>query len=219
MKYDLHTHTKYSSDGFQEPEMMVKTARTRGLSGIAITDHNTIKGYLKAKKYETEDFQIICGSEISTEKGEVIGLFLSSEIKSHTFLDVIDQIKEQDGVVVLPHPFDNIRKNGVCPGKEEVKLIDCMEIYNSRCLRQKYNDIAFQFAQKHELMCVAGSDAHFAREIGKAGVIIEDNNLRKSVLKGKLDIFGEKSSLVNLVVTKMLKTWRTSIVNYPKLDE
>ncbi|MCC7550865.1 MAG: hypothetical protein KO316_05080, partial [Methanobacterium sp.] len=59
----------------------------------------------------------------------------------------------------------------------------------------------------------------FAREIGKAGVIIEDNNLRKSVLKGKLDIFGEKSSLVNLVVTKMLKTWRTSIVNYPKLDE
>jgi predicted metal-dependent phosphoesterase TrpH len=96
MKYDLHTHTKYSSDGFIEPKKIVKTAMRRGLSGIAITDHDTIKGSLEAKKYETDEFHVICGSEISTERGEVIGLFLSDEIKSHRFSDVVDQIKEQD---------------------------------------------------------------------------------------------------------------------------
>ena len=117
MKYDLHTHTKYSSDGILEPEKIVEIARRKGLSGIAITDHNTIKGSLKAKKYETDDFQVICGSEISTERGEVIGLFLSDEIQSESFLDVVDEIKEQDGVVVLPHPFDRYKKKWYTLGK------------------------------------------------------------------------------------------------------
>lgn len=214
MKYDLHTHTKYSSDGFLEPEKIVKTARMRGLSGIAITDHNTIKGSLKAKKYETDDFQVICGSEISTERGEVIGLFLSSEIKSHTFLDVVDQIREQDGIIVLPHPFDNIRKNGVNLQKREVKLVDCIEIYNSRCLRQKYNENALKFAKNNDLICVAGSDAHFAREIGKAGVIIQENNIKHEILSGKLYPFGKESSITNLVATKLIKTWRDSVPDF-----
>lgn len=216
MKYDLHTHTKYSPDGFSEPKNVVETAIRRGLSGIAITDHNTIKGSLQAKKYETDEFNVICGSEISTERGEVIGLFLSSEIISHTFLDVIDQIKEQDGVVVLPHPFDDVRRNGIHLRKEESKLIDCMEVYNSRCLRQKYNDNAFQFAQKNSLVGVAGSDAHFAREIGKAGVFIKDYDARKAILNGNLDLYGEKSSILNLIVTKLLKTWRGSNSAYLK---
>jgi hypothetical protein len=216
MKYDLHTHTKYSPDGFLEPERIVKTAIRRGLSGIAVTDHNTIKGALNAKKYETDDFQVICGSEISTERGEVIGLFLSSEITSHTFHDVVDEIKEQDGIVVLPHPFDDVRRNGIQLRKEESKLIDCVEVYNSRCLRQKYNDNAFQFAQENSLIGVAGSDAHFAREIGKAGVSIGDYNARKAILNGNLDLFGEKSSIINLIVTKLIKTWRGSNSAYLK---
>lgn len=216
MKYDLHTHTKYSPDGFLEPKKVVETAIRRGLSGIAITDHNTIKGSLKAKKYETDEFNVICGSEISTERGEVIGLFLSTEIISHTFLDVIDQIKEQDGVIILPHPFDNIRRNGIQLEKEELKLINCVEVYNSRCLRQKYNNNALQFAQKNNLIGVAGSDAHFAREIGKAGVFIGDYDARTAILNGNLDLFGEKSSILNLIVTKLIKTWRSSNPAYLK---
>lgn len=210
MKFDLHTHTKYSSDGVIEPEKVVKTAIKRGLSGIAITDHDAIKGSLRAKKYETEDFEVIIGSEISTERGEIIGLFLSHEIKSHIFQEVVEEIKEQDGITVLPHPFDDIRRNGINPGKKDIKLVDCVETFNSRCLRQKYNNKASQFARTNGLSVVAGSDAHFASEIGNAGVIINGDDLRKSLIKGNLEIFGEKSSLVNLVVTKMVKTWRSS---------
>jgi hypothetical protein len=211
MKFDLHTHTKYSSDGVVEPEKLVKTAIQRGLSGIAITDHDTIKGSLRAKKYETENFEVIVGSEISTERGEVIGLFLSDEIKSHIFMEVLEEIKEQDGIIVLPHPFDDIRRNGVNPDRKDIKSVDCIESFNSRCLRQKYNIKANQFARTNGLSVVAGSDAHFASEIGNAGVIINGDDLREALIKKELRIFGEKSSLVNLVVTKIVKTWRSSL--------
>ncbi|MBI5458430.1 PHP domain-containing protein [Methanobacterium sp.] len=210
MKYDLHTHTKYSSDGVLEPENIVKAAKKKGLSGIAITDHDTIRGYLKVKKYETQDFKVICGSEISTERGEVIGLFISSEIKSTTFQEVVEEVKEQDGIVVLPHPFDDVRRTGIYPEKGDIKLIDCVETFNSRCLRQKYNDKAAQFAGENGLSMAAGSDAHFAREVGKAGIITPQDNIRDALIKGDLNVFGEKTSIVNLVLTKMVKTWRTS---------
>lgn len=211
MKFDLHTHTKYSSDGVIEPEKVVKTAIKRGLSGIAITDHNTLKGSLRAKEYETDDFEVIVGSEISTERGEVIGLFLSEEIKSHTFQEALEEIKEQDGIIVLPHPFDDIRRNGINPGKKDIKLVDCVETFNSRCLRQKYNDKAGQFARENGLTVAAGSDAHFASEIGNAGIITCEDNLREALKQGDLEIFGEKSSLVKLVATKMVKTWRSTL--------
>lgn len=84
MKYDLHIHSKYSSDGILDPEKIVKIAIERGLNGIAITDHNTIKRGIKAKKYETEDFKVVVGSEIMTERGEITGLFLSEEIEFRT---------------------------------------------------------------------------------------------------------------------------------------
>jgi len=210
MKYDLHIHSKYSADGLLEPKRIVEIARTRGLSGIAVTDHNTIKGALKAKKYETDDLKVICGSEISTERGEVIGLFISSEIKSTTFQEVVEEVKEQDGIVVLPHPFDDVRRTGIYPEKGDIKLIDCVETFNSRCLRQKYNDKAAQFAGENGLSVAAGSDAHFAREVGKAGIITQEDNIRDALIKGDLNVFGEKTSIVNLVLTKMVKTWRTS---------
>lgn len=81
MKYDFHTHTKYSADGYVEPKILVKVAAKVGLTGIAVTDHNTINGGLEAKKYENNEIEVIVGSEILTDKGEVIGIFLTEEIK------------------------------------------------------------------------------------------------------------------------------------------
>ena len=137
MKYDLHIHSKYSSDGYCDPRVLVKTAIKKKLSGIAVTDHNTIKGGLKTIKYQNNDFQVIVGSEINTDRGEVIGLFLTEEIKSNTFIDVTEEIKEQNGLVIIPHPFDEIRGNGINLQKKDVKSVDFVEVFNSRCLLQK----------------------------------------------------------------------------------
>ena len=87
MKFDFHTHSKYSSDGYVDPKILVKVAAKVGLSGIAVTDHNTIKGGLEAKKYENNEIEVIVGSEILTDKGEIIGIFLTDEINSKNFFE------------------------------------------------------------------------------------------------------------------------------------
>ena len=211
MKYDLHIHSKYSSDGILEPEKIVKIATKRGLDGIAVTDHNTIKGGLKAKKYETDDFKVIVGSEISTERGEIIGLFLEEEIKSKDVQEVISEIKEQNGIIIIPHPFDGLRHSAFHPAEEDAKLIDCIEGFNSRCVYQKYNKESVEFAMKHSLTITAGSDAHFANEIGNAGIITGTEDIRDALLKNDIKLFGRRSSLVNHVGTKVLKTWRKTV--------
>ena len=50
---------------------------------------------------------MIVGSEISTERGEIIGLFLKEEIKSKDVQDVISEIKEQNGIIVIHIPSMN----------------------------------------------------------------------------------------------------------------
>ncbi len=208
MKYDLHIHSKYSYDGILEPKDIIKIAIKRGLDGLAITDHNTVKGALEVKKYETDDLKVIVGSEIKTERGEIIGLFLEEEINSRDFCEVIDKIKEQNGVVVVPHPFDKLRKSTFTPTKDDVKFIDCIEGFNSRCVFQKYNKEAINFAMKQGLKIVAGSDAHFRNEIGNAGIETNEEDIRKAILSGKIKIFGKRSSLINHAMTKAIKWWR-----------
>jgi hypothetical protein len=167
-----------------------------------------VKGGLKTKEFENTDFEVIVGSEIGTERGEVIGLFLSEEILSHRFVEVVDEIKEQNGWVVLPHPFDKLRGNGVKPVDNDAKLVDCIETFNSRCLLDSYNENAREYAEKHHLNSLAGSDAHFAHEIGNAGVDTPSEDLQDALLRGNFTIFGKKSSFINLGLTKVLKTWR-----------
>jgi predicted metal-dependent phosphoesterase TrpH len=207
-KFDLHVHSSYSSDGLMNPKTIVKFAMKRNLSGIAVTDHNTIKGGLKATICETKDFKVIVGSEIMTDLGEVIGLFLSEEIRSKNLTDVIYEIKNQNGIIVIPHPFDKMRRSALNPSDEFSRLIDCIEGFNSRCIFQKYNEKAVEYASKHDLPLVAGSDAHFENEIGNAGIITEYEDLREAIIKNNIDIFGKRSMLVNHVFTKGLKKWR-----------
>ncbi|WP_414469626.1 PHP domain-containing protein [Methanobacterium sp. ACI-7] len=208
MKYDLHTHSKYSSDGILKPESMVKLAKKKGLSGIAVTDHNTIRGGLEAKKHETDDLKVIIGSEVMTDRGEIIGLFLSEEIKATNFNEVVDEIKEQEGLVIVPHPFDLMRTSSFKLQKEDIKKIDCIEIFNSRCVNNQSNIEAAEFAKFYKLGTTGGSDAHFGHEIGNSGITIMDEDVRKSILNENMLVFGKRSRSINHVFTKMLKTYR-----------
>jgi len=210
MKYDFHTHTKYSSDGYMEPKLLVKVAMKRRLSGVAVTDHNTIKGGLNARKHANNHIDVIVGSEILTDKGEVIGIFLTEEIKKTCFIDVIDEIKAQNGIVILPHPFDRIRSTSFYPDSDDVKFIDSIEIFNSRCVCQSYNDIAKNYALENNLEIIAGSDAHFKNEIGNAGIETESDNIREAILNSDFTIFGKRSNILNPIITKLLKIKRGS---------
>ena len=204
----MHIHSKYSSDGILDVKEIIKTAIKRGLDGIAITDHNTIKGGMEAKKYKTANLEIIVGSEIMTEKGEIIGLFLTEEITSNNLKEVIQAIKDQDGIIIIPHPFDEKRHSSFFPGEKDEKFYDGIEAYNSRCIFQKYNENAIGFAKKFKLAITAGSDAHFGNEIGNAGIITEKEDIREAIRKNDIRIFGNRTLLTNHGLTKVLKLWR-----------
>ena len=208
MKYDFHIHSKYSADGFVSPQDIVKTALKAGLTGIAVTDHNTIKGALEAKKYAGKELEGIVGSEILTDKGEVIGLFLTEDINSFNILDVLNDIKSQNGAVILPHPFDSVRNTSVHPDAELSKFLDSVEVFNSRCVRMSFNDRARDYAEKNHLHMIAGSDAHFRNEIGNAGVETESEDIEDAVFRGDFSVFGQRSNIINPVTTKLIKMWR-----------
>ncbi|HWQ19189.1 MAG TPA: PHP domain-containing protein [Methanotrichaceae archaeon] len=207
MKYDLHIHSR-RSDGAIQPEKVVEVARARGLDGIAITDHNTIRGSLDAKKAETPDFEVIIGSEIATRGGDLIGLFLHEEIKSRGFAEAISEIHEQDGIAIIPHPFDVLRPSSSRPSENEAILADAIEVLNSRCLLRRDNDRAMNLARKLNLGMTAGSDAHLGREIGNAGIITDASDLRKAIRSGDLELFGHASNVFNQCYTIAMNTWR-----------
>ncbi|TQD27257.1 PHP domain-containing protein [Methanolobus vulcani] len=164
-KYDLHVHSIYSYDSLSTLKNILKKAKSLGLDGLAITDHDTIKGSLKMSDLNKQlgnPLNVIIGSEIKTNLGDVIGLFLSDEIVSRNFEDVLDEIHNQNGFAILPHPyktFEYIPQN-------VLKQIDAIEIFNARIpeiLNNKSNDLVM----KTHMLYTGGSDAHMIRHVGK----------------------------------------------------
>jgi predicted metal-dependent phosphoesterase TrpH len=196
MIFELHIHSKFSFDSLLSPEGIVKTAKKRGLNGIAVTDHNTIKGGLEAQRINNDgEFMVIVGAEINTDAGDVIGLFLNEEIKSRMFREVIDEIRSQDGVVVLPHPF-----RGHKLSDELISSVDAIESFNSRTGTVE-NQRAKELVRKYKKTSVAGSDAHFLSEIGLASTQVDCSSLddlKSAILAGKASAFTSLQSRIYL---------------------
>ena len=114
LKIDMHVHTVYSKDSLIKPKELIDYGILKGIDGIVICDHQSLAAYkiLKHKAAE-KDFIIIPGMEIETNIGEVIGIFLDEDfqIKNNNFFTVIDKIKDSNGLVFIPHPFDFLRDN------------------------------------------------------------------------------------------------------------
>jgi predicted metal-dependent phosphoesterase TrpH len=163
---DLHNHTHYSPDSILSPRRFVREARRRGLDVVAVTDHNTIRGALAVR--ELSEQPVIIGEEVKSADGEILGLFLSAEVpKGLTASETIARIKQQGGVVGVPHPFDSLRS----ALNEDIMLtlighIDFIEALNARMVFSGHNDKAREFATAHALPTTAGSDAHSPWEVG-----------------------------------------------------
>jgi len=163
-RFDIHCHTSYSCDGSLSPEDLIRLARRAGLGALAITDHHTLRGAQVAQRHLSEDQPfVINGEEVRTEFGDIIGIFLSEEIQSRVFEEVLDEIRDQGGLSILPHPLR--RKN--FPPSDQVSRINFIESINSRTSTDKNND-AFRFAMELKKPVIAGSDTHFSWEIGNA---------------------------------------------------
>jgi predicted metal-dependent phosphoesterase TrpH len=194
-KADLHLHTRFS-DGLNNPRDVVQAAKKAGLQVIAITDHDTLEGAIRAQEYSHSrvdlGVEVILGEEISTVNGHVIGLFLKTFIPPRlTAKRTVELIHRQGGVAILPHPFHPYTgKSANFP--RAVELIEDIPFDGLETLSQgefygaPFNAKAARLCQKKGLAAVGSSDAHDVRFVGMAhtefaGWTGED--LRRSLLE------------------------------------
>ena len=166
---DLHMHTDHSHDCAVPVADLLDYAEAQGLGAIAITDHNVFAGAQEAVQLARgRGLVVIPGEEIKTQKGEVIGLFLAEKIeRGLPMADTIAAIREQGGVVYLPHPFDRLHTIPDAPTlHRHLPEIDVFEVYNARLLFEGFNDEALRYARKYNLTMGAGSDAHVLQGVG-----------------------------------------------------
>ena len=195
MIVDLHIHSVYSPDSPVEPRTVLKIAKKKGLNGVAVTDHDTIRGGLEALKANTDpNFVVIVGSEVeTTDKGDIIGLFLTQEIQSREASEVIKEIKEQGGVAMWAHPY---REGKNLLSSVVIKQIDVIEGLNAKTLESQ-NMLARALAERYRKPVAGVSDAHAAEEIGNAVTLIDGSSvggIREALLKGKTQVIGFKLS-------------------------
>jgi predicted metal-dependent phosphoesterase TrpH/glycosyltransferase involved in cell wall biosynthesis len=167
---DLHMHTSWSHDCSIEVDELLDHAESEGLGAIAVTDHNVFGGAREAaEKAHGRELVVIPGEEVKTDdQGEVIGLFLTEEIpRGMSFAATVAAIREQEGIVYLPHPFDRMHAIPFpATLHRHLHEIDVLEVYNARLLFEGYNDEAVRFARKYGLPAGAGSDAHVLQGVG-----------------------------------------------------
>jgi len=187
---EFHCHTVYSRDSSNRIPALLKTARERGLGRLAVTDHNTIRGALKAREQDPE--LVVVGEEIMTSRGEILGYFLEEEIPPGLPpLEVIARLKEQDAFIALPHPMDVLR-HGWHPEDLQALLphVDALETFNARGLSKRYNRLAKELAEEEGIPQIAGSDAHSLVEVGMAVVRLpafsSADELRAAVRSGEI---------------------------------
>ncbi|MHB8576451.1 MAG: PHP domain-containing protein [Dehalococcoidia bacterium] len=195
IRADLHSHTHFSRDGLTTPERYVERSVDRGITCAAISDHNNIDGAVAVRRIAP--FKVIVSEEIRSSEGEIIGYFLKDSIpKRLTPEETVRAIREQGGLVGVPHPFDRWRSSPITLEALDriVDDVDIIEVFNARNLQQADNVKALRYARKHGRLESAGSDSHHHSEIGSAWVEMPDfgtpteflESLRQGHISGRL---------------------------------
>ncbi len=172
-KIDLHTHSIVSYDGGLTAKQYAKVMQ-KNLDVVAITDHNILATNISAQPGLEQ--ATINGEEIATLQGDIIGLYLTKQIEPGLSLEkAIQEIKEQNGLVYIPHPFEKQRR-----GLQQIELdkiknqIDIVEVFNARTRNKVFSELAMQFAKNNHLAMASSSDAHGIYGIGGSYVEISE---------------------------------------------
>jgi predicted metal-dependent phosphoesterase TrpH len=197
VKADLHVHTTYSPDSVITPKELVFYAKKRGLTAVAITDHNQIEGALKIAK-ET-NFLIIPGTEVSSLHGHIVGLNVNAPIPKGLSADeTVDQIHKAGGIAIACHPFAMLKGS---IGEHISDEFDAVETINASALpfnraTRKANEVA----ERLGLPKVGGTDAHYGPVIGQAYTVINaEANVEaivKAIVNGQCTPVGKAISLI-----------------------
>jgi predicted metal-dependent phosphoesterase TrpH len=171
---DLHCHTSTSFDSLSDPVKVARAAAARGLTHLIITDHDRIEGALRARDSAPDGLTVIVGEEVRTADGDLIAAFLASPVAPGApAADTVAAIRDQGGLVGIPHPFDRFRGSLLKDARMAAMapMVDWVETHNARVVGNG-NERATAFAAEHELPGVAVSDAHAIVEVGVAYTVL-----------------------------------------------
>ena len=213
LKIDFHVHTFHSPDSGLSPERLVARLKELEFSAVAVTNHNTLDGYEEVARI-AGDMLVFRGEEIKTRQGEIIALEIKKPVEAG--LDVEDTcklVKKQNGFIIVPHPFDVLRKGlGIKNLSRILDYVDAVEGMNSRSYLGRFNVKAMAFARKNGKPMIAGSDSHFEMEIGHAYTLVDSvRNKRKildAVKAGKTQVHGSRSGMKPHMKTFLRKNLR-----------
>lgn len=167
---DLHCHTSASFDCLARPADVVRAAADRGLTHLVVTDHDRIEGALAARDAAPGGLTVIVGEEIRTAEGDMIAAFLERAVApGMSAAETVAAVREQDGLVGIPHPFDRLRGSVRTDARMAAlsPLVDWIEIHNARLVGGG-NERAAAYARGLGIAGVAVSDAHSVMEVGVA---------------------------------------------------
>jgi len=190
LKIDLHTHTSYgSSCSYMDPDQLVIRAKSVGLDGVCITEHDQLWDEdAIARLGRKHDFLVIGGVEVGTDCGHILVFGLHRSVKHVYYVqDLHDMVAEAGGAMIMAHPFRyepelvaafSSSKNGwpamesVC-SREVFQLVDALEIYNGRSGFHEKR-LTSLVAERRRLSGTGGSDAHAGLEVGACYSVFEE---------------------------------------------
>lgn len=217
-RFDLHIHSWYSPDAVNPPEVLIAAARAAGLSGIAITDHDSceVHEYLLEQGLERADglpvdgFLVLPGIEVSTADGHLlcIGTTLPP-LRHHPAIEVFAEIMKRGGIAIPAHPYDGWRA-GISEAILDQLPLEAIEIFNAAVTSRSYNEEARSYAERRGIVGTAGSDAHHANAVGTAvtSVDIEELNAASVLAALRCQVQREERYLTRLQgLQKNLGNW------------
>ncbi len=196
LKLDLHVHTINSRDGHTRPEDLSKIVPSRGLDGVAVTDHNVLS------MIKVDRIIIIPGIEISTRHGHLLALDAQDPVKRGLSADeTVETIHRQNGLAVLPHPYDFLRSS--LRPRRLLKEVDAVETVNASSpffALSKW--FAEGFANHASLPVTGGSDSHIPETVGNGYTIVDAesrsvDSIIEAIRKGRTQAYGKPVSLIS----------------------
>ena len=192
VRVDMHSHTMWSGDSTTTPDEVEAAVIDSGIDVLCITDHNAIAGAIELT--DQLPCRVIVGEELRTQLGEIIGLFLTERIPFGVSpAEAARRIRDQGGVVYIPHPFDPMRSNLRADVIDELVaagLVDAIEVRNGKTSLDHLNRQAADYAAAHGLLAGAGSDAHVPDALGAVYVEMPDfdgpHEFRRSLAQGQI---------------------------------
>ena len=214
LRIDMHMHTQASFDCLSDPRRVIAAAAARGVQRIALTDHNRLATSLEMA--EAFPDSVIPGEEVKTKEGiDVIGLYIQEEIPKGTpAQEVCRRVKDQGGLVYLPHPYARGKGGGGRYAEELAPLVDIIEVFNGRLHPGHLNEPGEELAARWSKPRGAGSDAHMLGEVAGAWVEVVEHPNEPAALLAALE-HGQVRGVTMPWVVHLASTWAKVRKRFP----